>query len=86
MARDEDAVRDFTAALDLDPTRTDPLRDRGLAYIRMGRIEAALADLAGHTDLGSPKRGRTWVLPSRPHLCYTFCGGSEANRLQKLRF
>ncbi|BDL41812.1 hypothetical protein MSPGM_44020 [Methylorubrum sp. GM97] len=48
MIRDEDAIRNFTVALELDLTRTDPLLNRGLACIRMGRTDAALADLAAY--------------------------------------
>lgn len=44
LNRDPDAIRDFDAALQIDPELEFALLDRGLALHRQGKFEAALAD------------------------------------------
>ena len=44
MKKYEEAVKDFTEVVKLDPSAADALCNRGSAQLQMGRIDLALAD------------------------------------------
>jgi tetratricopeptide (TPR) repeat protein len=58
MKKYEEAIKDFTEVLKLDPNAADALCNRGSAQLQLGRIDLALADFdsglkikAGDPDL-----------------------------------
>ncbi|MEO5718090.1 MAG: tetratricopeptide repeat protein, partial [Chthoniobacterales bacterium] len=69
LDRDPEAIRDFSAALALDPNLGFARIDRGLAYHRQGKYDEALADydraIAGDPNLVDVYRNRALILAQR---------------------
>jgi tetratricopeptide (TPR) repeat protein len=59
--RYDEAIEDFTRALQLRPDSTDVLSNRAFAYVQSGRIERALADLDRAVEL-DPDAARLRIL------------------------
>ncbi|MFC9163728.1 tetratricopeptide repeat protein, partial [Streptomyces fungicidicus] len=62
--RYEQAIADLTAALELDPTHTWALADRGHAHQQAGHYEQAIADFTAALELDPT---HTWALADRGH-------------------
>ena len=74
----EDAIRSFSAAMEMDPDYSEYYNDRGNAYMKLGRHDEAVRDYLKAIET-SPPYPEVWV---NLGYCYSFMGGhaTEAER------
>ncbi len=55
------AEKEFTAALQINPDKQNSLVGRGMAELRLGNLDAAVADLSGATEIGPAAAAQYWL-------------------------
>lgn len=84
LDRDPEAIRDFSAALEIDPNLGFARLDRGLAYHRQGKYDEALADydraIAADPNLVDAYRNRALIFAQRGRLPAAIADMKEAVR------
>ncbi len=83
--RYDDAIKDFTAAIEIDPSRTDPYGRRGQAYEEKKEIDKALADydraLERDSNQGLPHLQRGTILYDRDEFEKALTDFKEVTRI-----